>query len=150
MNQLRRVLAFGLPFLWTYRTRFLAGVALAVFFGLTNGAFVLATKPLFERLSPSPVLAGQTDPQSISSRFSGKFALFMEQVLPRSRGYIKWLTRQTVSVRIPQGSGLIETLANMDKIVVLEAGHIVEHGTYSQLLAQGGLFSFMAAQQGIS
>ena len=84
MNQLRRVLAFGLPFLWPYRTRFLAGVALAVFFGLTNGAFVLATKTLFERLSPSPVLAGQTDPQSITSRFSGEFAHFMEKVLPRA------------------------------------------------------------------
>jgi hypothetical protein len=70
MNQLRRVLSFGLPFLWPYRTRFLAGVALALFFGLTNGAFVLATKTLFERLSPSPVAAGQVDPQAVASRFS--------------------------------------------------------------------------------
>ena len=84
VNQLRRVLAFGLPFLWPYRTRFLAGVALALFFGLTNGAFVLATKTLFERLSPSTVPAGQIDPQSITTRFSGEFAHFMERVLPRS------------------------------------------------------------------
>lgn len=84
MNQLRRVLAFGLPFLWPYRTRFLAGVGLALFFGLTNGAFVLATKTLFERLSPSPVAAGQVDPQSLATRVSGEFAEFMEQILPRS------------------------------------------------------------------
>jgi len=84
MNQLRRVLAFGLPFLWPYRGRFLAGVGLALFFGLTNGAFVLATKTLFERLSPSPVAVGQADPQSLTNRVSGGFAEFMEKVLPRT------------------------------------------------------------------
>ena len=84
MNQLRRVLAFGLPFLWPYRARFLAAVALALFFGLSNGAFVLATKTLFERLSPSPVAAGQVDPQSLATRVSEGFAEFMEKVLPRS------------------------------------------------------------------
>jgi len=84
VNQLRRVLAFGLPFLWPYRSRFLAGIALAVFFGVSNGAFVLATKTLFERLSPSPVAAGQTDPQGLASRLSEDFAAGMEKVLPRS------------------------------------------------------------------
>ena len=84
MNQLRRVLAFGLPFLWPYRSRFLAGVALALFFGLTNGAFVLATKTLFERLSPSPVAPGQVDPQSLPTRVSGGFAEAMERILPRT------------------------------------------------------------------
>ena len=84
MNQLRRVLAYGLPFLWPYRSRFLAGVALALFFGLTNGAFVLATKTLFERLSPSPVAPGQVDPQSLPTRVSGGFAEAMERILPRT------------------------------------------------------------------
>ncbi len=84
MNQLRRVFSFGLPFLWPYRGRFLAGVALAVFFGLSNGAFVLATKTLFERLSPSPVAAGQVDPQAVATRFSAEFADFLERVLPRA------------------------------------------------------------------
>jgi len=84
VNQLRRVLGFGLPFLWPYRSRFLAGVALAVFFGVSNGAFVLATKTLFERLSPSPVAAGQTDAQGLASRLSEDFAAGMEKVLPRS------------------------------------------------------------------
>ena len=84
MNQLRRVLAFGLPFLWPYRSRFATGVALAVFFGVSNGAFVLATKTLFERLSPSPVATGQTDPQGLASRLSDDFAAKVEKVLPRS------------------------------------------------------------------
>lgn len=84
MNQLRRVLAFGIPFLWPYRRRFLAGVALAVFFGVSNGAFVLATKTLFERLTPSPVSVGQPDPQGLASRLSEDFAHGMEKVLPRS------------------------------------------------------------------
>lgn len=84
MNQLRHVLAFGLPFLWPYRSRFVVGITLAVFFGVSNGAFVLATKTLFERLSPSPVAAGQTDPQGLASRLSEDFAAGMEKVLPRS------------------------------------------------------------------
>ena len=84
MNQLRRVLAFGLPFLWPYRSRFVAAVLLALFFGATNGAFVLATKTLFERLSPAALAPGQVDPQGLASRFSGEFAEIMEKVLPRS------------------------------------------------------------------
>ena len=112
MNQLRRVLAFGLPFLRPYRTRFLAAVGLALVFGASNGVFVLATKTLFERLSPSPVVVGQVDPQSLATRFS--------------------------------------TLANMDEIVVLDAGRIAERGTFSALIAKKGLFAGMAAQQGIS
>ena len=84
MNQLRRVLAFGLPFLWPYRSRFLAGILLAVFFGLSNGAFVLATKTLFERLTPSPVPSGQVDPQGLASRLSDDFARAVETVLPRA------------------------------------------------------------------
>jgi len=84
VNQLRRVLAFGLPFLWPYRSRFMAAVLLALFFGVTNGAFVLATKTLFERLSPPPLAPGQVDPQALASRFSADFAEIMEKVLPRS------------------------------------------------------------------
>jgi len=84
MNQLRRVLSFGLPFLWPYRSRFMAAVLLALFFGVSNGAFVLATKTLFERLSPPPLAPGQVDPQALASRFSGEFAQKMEVILPRA------------------------------------------------------------------
>ena len=43
----------------------------------------------------------------------------------------------------------LSTLANMDEIVVLEAGQIVERGDFPGLLRSGGLFARMAAQQGI-
>jgi subfamily B ATP-binding cassette protein MsbA len=62
----------------------MAAVLLALFFGVTNGAFVLATKTLFERLSPPPLAPGQVDPQALASRFSADFAEIMEKVLPRS------------------------------------------------------------------
>jgi subfamily B ATP-binding cassette protein MsbA len=44
----------------------------------------------------------------------------------------------------------LSTLANMDEVIVLEAGKVVERGKFTELLARGGLFSRMAAQQGIS
>jgi len=84
MNQLRRVLGFGLPFLWPYRKRFLAGVALALVFGLSNGVFVLATKTLFERLTPAAAGAGETQTMQLPERFSGEFASWMNQILPRA------------------------------------------------------------------
>lgn len=106
MNQLRRVLAFGVPFLWPYRSRFLAGVGLALFFGLSNGAFVLATKTLFERLSPAPVVAGQVDPQALAARVSGEFAEFMEKILPRARQTITPLQAAGAVLFLPFLMGL--------------------------------------------
>jgi subfamily B ATP-binding cassette protein MsbA len=44
----------------------------------------------------------------------------------------------------------LSTLANMDEIVVLDAGRIAERGTFPALIAKKGLFAGMAAQQGIS
>ena len=44
----------------------------------------------------------------------------------------------------------LSTLANMDEIVVLDAGRITERGTFSALIAKKGLFARMAAQQGIT
>ena len=44
----------------------------------------------------------------------------------------------------------LSTLANMDEIVVLEAGRMVERGSFSSLMAKGGIFAGMAAQQGIA
>ncbi len=43
----------------------------------------------------------------------------------------------------------LSTLANMDSIVVLAAGEIVEQGSFSELLKTNGLFAAMARRQGI-
>jgi ATP-binding cassette, subfamily B, bacterial MsbA len=43
----------------------------------------------------------------------------------------------------------LSTLRSMDRILVLEKGRIVEQGSFDQLLAQGGLFTAMAARQSI-
>jgi len=44
----------------------------------------------------------------------------------------------------------LSTLANMDEIIVLEEGKIVERGAFATLLQRGGHFARMAAQQGIT
>ena len=44
----------------------------------------------------------------------------------------------------------LSTLANMDEIAVLEAGRIVEQGSFSDLIQRKGVFSGMAAQQGLT
>jgi ABC-type multidrug transport system fused ATPase/permease subunit len=43
----------------------------------------------------------------------------------------------------------LSTLRSMDRILVLDKGRIVEQGGFDQLLAQGGLFTAMAARQSI-
>jgi len=43
----------------------------------------------------------------------------------------------------------LSTLANMDRILVLVDGRIVEQGRFDELLARGGLFASMARRQGL-
>ena len=43
----------------------------------------------------------------------------------------------------------LSTLANMDQIIVLSKGQLVEQGTFSQLLQSGGRFAAMAKRQGL-
>ena len=42
------------------------------------------------------------------------------------------------------------TLAQMDRIIVLSQGRIVEQGTFQELLQQNGAFAAMARRQGIT
>ena len=52
MQELRKIWAFGIPYLKPYRFRFILGIALSMFFGLSNGLFVLSVNALFNRLAP--------------------------------------------------------------------------------------------------
>jgi len=57
LKNIRRVLAFGWPFIRPYRGRLMLGLVLGIFFGLFNATFVWGTKTLFERLeSDQPAL----------------------------------------------------------------------------------------------
>jgi ATP-binding cassette subfamily B protein len=44
----------------------------------------------------------------------------------------------------------LSTVANADQIIVLDKGHIVERGTFSQLVRQGGLFARLVAEGGFT
>jgi len=52
MQELKKIWAFGIPYLRPYWPRFLLGIALGIFFGLSNGLFVLSVNALFSRLTP--------------------------------------------------------------------------------------------------
>ncbi|NBT90826.1 MAG: hypothetical protein EBT50_08380 [Verrucomicrobia bacterium] len=52
MQELRKIWAFGIPYLKPYRFRFVLGIVLSMFFGLSNGLFVLSVNTLFNRLAP--------------------------------------------------------------------------------------------------
>jgi ABC-type multidrug transport system ATPase subunit len=41
----------------------------------------------------------------------------------------------------------LSTLGHVDEIIVLHQGRIVEHGTYEELKAAGGVFAWLLAEQ---
>ena len=52
MKELKKIWAFGIPYLKPYRFRFVLGIFLSIFFGLSNGLFVVSINTLFNRLTP--------------------------------------------------------------------------------------------------
>jgi subfamily B ATP-binding cassette protein MsbA len=52
VQELKKIWAFGIPYLRPYKFRFLLGVVLSIAFGLSNGIFVLSVNTLFNRLAP--------------------------------------------------------------------------------------------------
>jgi len=61
VEELKKIWAFGIPYFKPYRFRFVLGIALSMFFGLSNGLFVLSVNSLFNRLAPpAAVLATQS------------------------------------------------------------------------------------------
>ena len=44
----------------------------------------------------------------------------------------------------------LSTLRGMDKIIVLDAGRVVESGSFGELLERDGAFAAMARKQGIT
>ena len=62
MQELKKIWAFGLPYLRPYMFRFGAGIVLGMIFGLSNGLFVLSVDSLFTRLTqPVPSLVPTMD-----------------------------------------------------------------------------------------
>ena len=53
MKELKTIWAFGIPYLRPYRFRFALGIFLSIFFGVSNGLFVVSINTLFNRLTPA-------------------------------------------------------------------------------------------------
>ena len=65
MLELKKIWAFGIPYLKPYRFRFVLGIALSMIFGLSNGLFVLSVNALFNRLAPPAAISAiQTKPKA--------------------------------------------------------------------------------------
>ena len=44
----------------------------------------------------------------------------------------------------------LSTIRQCDRIIMMDGGHIVEDGTYDELIAKGGVFADMVARQQVS
>ena len=84
VDQIRRVAAFGWPFVRRYWVRLLLGILLGVVFGLVNASFVWGTKTLFERLEPKEKVA-QSIPQiqAVPGAWASKLESFNDRLMRR-------------------------------------------------------------------
>ena len=68
MQELKKLWAFGIPYLRPYMFRFVAGVVLGIIFGMSNGIFVLSVDALFSRLTqPAPAQAAAPPPPAATA-----------------------------------------------------------------------------------
>ena len=67
MQELKKIWAFGIPYLKPYRSRFILGIGLSMFFGLSNGLFVLSVNTLFNRLAPPASFSVTPAKEEVSS-----------------------------------------------------------------------------------
>jgi len=98
-----KIWAFGIPYLRPYRFRFVAGVALGIIFGMSNGIFVISVDTLFSRLTQSapPALSTSTDTGSMQTlpAFKAKASTWWHEtagplgdtLLPRIGHPMTWL-----------------------------------------------------------
>jgi subfamily B ATP-binding cassette protein MsbA len=103
MRELMKIWAFGIPYLRPYRFRFVAGVALGIVFGMSNGIFVISVDTLFSRLTQSapPALSTSTDTGSMQTlpAFKAKASTWWHEtagplgdtLLPRIGHPMTWL-----------------------------------------------------------
>jgi ABC-type multidrug transport system fused ATPase/permease subunit len=84
VQELKKIWAFGIPYLKPYRFRFVLGIALSIFFGVSNGLFVLSINTLFNRLTPTlaqtpPVAQVESIPATESVSFDKKIKAALKE-----------------------------------------------------------------------
>ena len=115
MHELKKIWAFGIPYLKPYRFRFGLGIALSIFFGLSNGLFVLSVNTIFNRLSPpaiqsTPAEATPAIPANETDSFDQKLKSTLKKegalVVKFFEGVSnEWLPRMGQKVTWQQGLG---------------------------------------------
>ena len=115
MHELKKIWAFGIPYLKPYRFRFGLGIALSIFFGLSNGLFVLSVNTIFNRLSPpaiqsTPAEATPATPANETDSFDQKLKSTLKKEGALVAKYFKsvsdeWLPRMGQKVTWQQGLG---------------------------------------------
>jgi ATP-binding cassette, subfamily B, bacterial MsbA len=115
VHELKKIWAFGIPYLKPYRFRFGLGIALSIFFGLSNGLFVLSVNTIFNRLSPpaiqsTPAEATPAIPANETDSFDQKLKSTLKKEGALVAKYFKsvsdeWLPRMGQKVTWQQGLG---------------------------------------------